>query len=140
MSSIKNQQAVVAALGRWNPSDVAFIQALHAEADERGELFVRLRVMAQPRSALAGSWPSANREWFEVVFRFDQVRQLGLKGLDGWPRQLMGFAIDDISDRGWEGIRFHVQDYEEGAIEFYCYQVAIESVMPGECPRSLVKT
>jgi hypothetical protein len=109
--------------------EITFILDLsyHANVDdeiEDGSSLV-MRALAQPRGA--GPWPRADGEWFEVTLRFLGVQDLRLSAFGPGPRQVMGFAIDDWSDRQLEGIHHKVGDYEDDRISFFCARVVVES-------------
>ena len=59
-------------------------------------------------------------EKVRLEVRFVGVRQLRFR-TD--PTDLLGLVLmqcDNVTDRGWEGIRFEIKDYEEEFISFYC--------------------
>jgi hypothetical protein len=64
-----------------------------------------------------------------VVLDFEGV--VGFK-LDwgGAAAQVMGFEIEDISDRQWESIRFLVNDWENDVIELSCASITVVEVAP----------
>jgi hypothetical protein len=64
------------------------------------------------------------------VIEFAGVRDLRISELGGGPRQIMGFSIEDIRDRGLEGIAFDVEDYENGVIAFQCRTARLSAVEP----------
>lgn len=53
------------------------------------------------------------------------MRDLFIKDFGPTPKQITGF---DISDRGWENVKFQIEDYEQGEIGFVCNSVEILSV------------
>lgn len=110
-------------------AEIAFILDLsfHANVDNEveGGSSVVMRALAQPRAA--DSWPRVDGEWFEVNLRFLGVRDLRLSAFGPGPRQVMGFVIDDWSDRQLEGIAYKVADDEGDSLSFVCARIVIES-------------
>jgi len=51
--------------------------------------------------------------------RFDGVSDLRLERFGGGQTRIIGLALDDIGDRGWESIAWEVSDYENGMLRFY---------------------
>ncbi len=43
---------------------------------------------------------------------------------DSW--QILGLDVEDVRDRGWEGLRWRVYDYEMSGFEFYCASIRFE--------------
>jgi len=110
-------------------TDRAFIEKLTYECgnDIRGASVLLVGVMQRPDEARDG-WPSDAASQFRVTLHFDGVRDLELKGFGQFPTQIMGFDIVDVSDRGWDGISFSVEDYENGALQFNCRDIEILDV------------
>lgn len=109
-------------------NEVVFILELSYSANvddetEGGSSLV-MRVLAQPRG---DGWPRRDGEWFEMVLRFLGVRDLRVGPFGPGPLQVMGFVIDDWSDRQLEGISYKVGDYEDDRISFCCARVVVES-------------
>ena len=65
---------------------------------------------------------------FGVGILFSGVLDLQMRGFGVTPKQISGFDILDVSDRGLEQARFSVEDYENGEISFTCEEVEILSV------------
>lgn len=103
--------------------DLSYLANVNNEIESGSSLV--MRSLAQPRAA--GPWPAVHGEWFEVTLRFLGVQDLRLSGFGPGPRQVMGFAIDDCSDRQLEGIAYRVGDYEDDRISFFCARVVVES-------------
>ncbi len=40
--------------------------------------------------------------------------------------QILGLAIDDISENGWDGIRYRLYDYESSDFDVLCRNVALK--------------
>jgi len=51
--------------------------------------------------------------------RFDRVSGVKIDGWGGSQSGIGGFAVIDISGKGWEGIAWEVIDYEEGQVHWY---------------------
>jgi hypothetical protein len=129
MSTIVNTELVAQRVGRWYPGDLAFIDTLEyrcAGDDEAAQL--RITARFQRRDTARRGWPDDNAPFVEVTMLFDGVSNLQLKAFGGTPKQITGFDITDVSDRGLEGVRFSVEDYEEDQISFDCAKVVVESV------------
>ncbi|MFN4764821.1 hypothetical protein ACKGJN_16955, partial [Gillisia sp. Q332] len=62
--------------------------------------------------------------------RFDGVSSVQIKGVGGGIlSQITGFAVVDISAKGWEGINWEAIDYEEGRIRWYAEDFQILDVV-----------
>lgn len=131
MSSISGVERVIRAIGRWNPSDLAFIEQLEytAQTSDEDSTLVCTAIF-QRSDASDGSGPNDVSPRFRLRILFVGVRGLHIKDFGGPPTQIMGFDIVDISDRGWEGVTFSIEDYEDGLIGFYCKNIRIASVTP----------
>lgn len=131
MSHINGTNLVLSIVGRWNPSDLASIEYVEytAQANEQEATLVLVGII-QRRDTVRYRWPSEQGPKFRVKMRFLGVQQLHLREFGGPPTQIMGFDIIDVSDRGWEVIRFSVEDYEDDRIRFFCKQIDIVSVVP----------
>ena len=57
--------------------------------------------------------------------RFFGVSELRLEGFGGTGTRIMGFDVNDISDRGWEGISVEVYDFENNDIHFFARRMEI---------------
>ena len=113
MNSIQDSEAVAAALGAWNPGDLAWVERLEWAGDVAGQSIVILVGLFQRRT--------------EAQTTFEGVRNLRLCSFGGLT-QVMGFSIDDMPHEGWENIKCRVSDYEDGKLEFECAVVRVESV------------
>lgn len=63
-------------------------------------------------------------EAYKVGICFNDVVDVTFKGIS----QLIGFNIQDISEKGLEGIRYLIEDYENDGINFYCQSIQIISL------------
>ncbi len=61
-----------------------------------------------------------------LTLRFSGVRDFRMS--EGALNQICGFAINDISDRQWENVRWEVIDYENGDLAFVCAEAEVVSV------------
>ncbi|GAA3315791.1 hypothetical protein GCM10020331_011480 [Ectobacillus funiculus] len=61
---------------------------------------------------------------YKVIIRFSNVVDLKFNGAS----RLMGFNIQDISERGLEGIRYLIENYKSDVINFYCQSIQIISL------------
>jgi hypothetical protein len=126
MSEIMNTAIVVKSIGRWNPRDLAFIEKLEYQcATETLASCVLLVGVMQRRDEASSGWPSDTVPRFRVTLLFDGVRDLELNGFGHSAKQIMGFDIIDVSDRGLEDVSFVVEDYENGVLHFSCRAVDI---------------
>jgi hypothetical protein len=65
---------------------------------------------------------------FRLRVRFTRVKNLALKHFGGWPTQITGLDIIDVSGDQQEEIGFRVTDYENSMISLSCENAIIESV------------
>lgn len=130
MAGITNTASVAELIGRWYPGDLAYIEKLEYQSgSETRPARILLVGVMQRCDEVNGGWPSETSPRFRVTILFDGVRDLELKGFGQYPRQIMGFDIVDVSDRGLEGVSFMVEDYENGDLQFTCSSVDILDVM-----------
>ena len=60
--------------------------------------------------------------------------RLGDPDANGGLQQITGLAVDDIRDRGWEGIAWEMYDYEGGAVHAYAQQARLYLASPDPSP------
>jgi hypothetical protein len=126
MVAILNVDRVARLVGRWHPSDLAFVSSLHYEGDgASGGCELVIEFVACRRDMATSGWPADQGPRYKVKIRFLGVRDLNLKEFGGGVTQIMGFDITEIADRGWERINYLVEDYEDGRISFQCESVEI---------------
>ena len=65
---------------------------------------------------------------YRVTFVFSEISGLRLEGFGGGETRILGFAIDRISLRQWEGLNWQVSDFEGGAIELFCKSAEVTSI------------
>jgi hypothetical protein len=75
------------------------------------ELVVRIRLV-----------PEGGIEEADYVFR--GVGDLRFRGERTDLTQIVALAIEDITNFGWDGVRYRVRDYEEEFVSFLCQEVA----------------
>ncbi len=120
MSKVLNTDLLIQAAGRWDPADAEWIL----------ETFVRANPGARGSMTMLFQWRGAEEERLHVRVEFSDVQGVRLADLDSGLVQLGYLSIDDITDRGWECIRFHVSDDEGADIDWYCGAIRILSVDP----------
>lgn len=129
MSEVKNVEIIQSSLGRWHPGDLAFIEHFEYFADfESSDSALKLTALFQRRDTVRGGWPCGEGDFYRVRLLFGRLRDLFIKDFGSTPKQITGFDIVDISDRGWENVKFQIEDYEQGEIGFVCNSVEILSV------------
>lgn len=122
---------VVESLGRWNPGDLAYIDSLdYLSASDDTPSKLRIVARFQRRDTAKLGWPSDIAPFAKVSIEFEGVSKFQIKNLGPHSKQITGFDIQDVSDRGWEGIRFSVGDYEGGQIEFLCEGIRVIAAQP----------
>jgi hypothetical protein len=138
MVAVAGAEIVEGAVGRWLPSDVAFIRRFCFENCSASGFDLVLLVLVQPRPPLSVGWPDPAGPFWEVEIAFEGVRDLSFTIRGPWDVQCPGFDIEDISDRQWEGVRLLVYDYEGepvGApIRFAARSAVIRSCQPAQHP------
>ena len=128
MVEVRNTAAIAESVGRWSPGDLAFIEKLEYQSLGNSASILIVGIM-QCRDDAKSGWPSSVLPQFRVTMYFDGVRDLELKGFGQSAKQIMGFDIVDISDRGLEGVSLMVEDYENGDLQFNCRSVDILEVV-----------
>jgi hypothetical protein len=131
MKQLTGTDKVVEHLGRWSPRDLAYIESLSYTSAMNGDTS-KLRIVAlfQRRETATKGWPSDKAPFARVSIDFCGVSNFQVKGLGPQPKQVMGFDILDVSDRGLEDIRFSVEDYEHGELSFNCEEINVFSAEP----------
>lgn len=131
MSHIDGTDLVSSVVGRWSPGDLAFAEHLEytAQKDQEEAKLIFVGIF-QRRDMVGNGWPSEHGPKFRVTMCFVGVQQFHVKEFGGPPTQIVGFDISDVSDRGWERIRFFVEDYEDNRIRLFCKEIKVISVVP----------
>ena len=122
--SITGIEAFQAAVGRWSPEDLAFIEQVSIVREaERSQITVKMIALFQSRVLVEGGWPDPTSPFHRAVMEFSGARSVKICFPESG--QVMGFTIDDISDRNLEGLRYRVGDYEDNRISFQCKDVSV---------------
>ncbi|WNS82250.1 hypothetical protein RRU94_16055 [Domibacillus sp. DTU_2020_1001157_1_SI_ALB_TIR_016] len=61
-----------------------------------------------------------------VQFRFHNPQNIHFES-GGFYHQI-SLNIDDITERGWENMKYEVEDYEDNALSFFCAEVEVISI------------
>lgn len=131
MSTIKNINAVIEAIGRWNTIDLTHIEKLvyQAKTEFQDSSVLIVGVMQRQDSTCNDRLTTAQPS-YRVSILCQGIRDLSLSDFTSTPTQISGFEITDISDLGWEQLRFEISDYEDNQIRFYCKTIEILDVEP----------
>jgi hypothetical protein len=124
--TMENSELTATIYGEWKASDVAYLSELRWVGYDGSSLAVV--AIVQPRSSVRPVWPDEAGPWYRAVLQFDGVCGLNVKDFGPCRRQIMGFSVERIADRGFERLNYHVEDYENGAIEFYARTAELLSV------------
>ena len=113
MSVIKNLDILETRVGRWRPSDIAFIVEALFQSDGIGA--VTLRCLLQRRDLAMDGWPDCSGAFWDVELRFTGVRKFRLEQPGIGHVQVQGFDIIDHSSdsssslermpRRWQPVR-----------------------------------
>lgn len=82
----------------------------YRDLDEDGASLRRLDLVVESED---------HRPNHRLWLRFDAVSDLRLERFGGGQTRVIGLALDDIGDRGWENVVWEVSDYENGMLHFY---------------------
>ena len=103
MSIVNNVEAIINEVGRWNPSDIAYIRRVAFENWDGTSFDLALQVLIQPRPPLSAGWPDLKARFWEADIVFHGVCDLVLTVCGPADIQTPGFGLDDIRNRKWEG-------------------------------------
>ncbi|HMC66145.1 MAG TPA: hypothetical protein VKI65_14510, partial [Gemmataceae bacterium] len=78
MSVVANTELIEHELGRWQPTDVAFIRRFAYENWDGRSFDLALMVLMQPRGPLSSGWPDPAQPFWEVEIVFHDVRDLSI--------------------------------------------------------------
>lgn len=120
---IEGTEIATSMMGRWAPSDLAYIERLEFRADAGEIASVTMVGLFQRRDT--NTWPSIDGAMRRVRLFFEEVHNPHLKGFGSGHVQIMGFDIRPIADRGWENAFFEIEDYEEGRLGFTCARIRV---------------
>ncbi|WP_460185706.1 hypothetical protein [Thermopirellula anaerolimosa] len=108
---------------------MAFIRSLKYEGKGLGKgAELRLECILERRDIARHGWPSETNPRFKVDLRFADVSDLSIKQFGDGDTQITGFDIADLSDRGWDRVKYEVQDYENSRIHFFCADIEVMDV------------
>src|SRR5690349_20880244 len=116
---IKNIDKIYQVAKNWKPLNLAFIKKI-----EWSDGNLKIAFLSQIRNDTKGR-PDTTNDFFEVLIIFNGIADFTFKSPGSKLHQLSGFDIVDISKNGWERINYHIEDYENGKINFYCKEVII---------------
>jgi hypothetical protein len=102
----------------WEPSTISHIRSITLE---NGDLVASFLFQARK----GNPWPNDQHKYESVTLRFKGVDSLKLDFANPAHLQLMGLDMIDIKSSGWEGLRYHVLDDENGSLEFYCKAIDV---------------
>jgi hypothetical protein len=73
--------------------------------------------------------PKLEGKRYQLLFKFSEVTSLKVSGFGGSFNQILGFKIDDMKDHNWESNRrYHVYDYENDVMSFYCRSIEVLTI------------
>ncbi len=133
---ITNTHLIESAVGRWKPSDVAFIRELLFRGISKGsdeDLIsptLELLVLIQPRPPQSVGWPDPDGRFWEARLKFEGVRELRVDQDGAGDLQVAGFDIADHSESQMEDVRLRVLDYEFNCIAFWASSAEVISCEP----------
>src|SRR5712692_4855761 len=100
MHDIPGTDLLLVAIGRWNPSDLAYVEVLEYKAQtQEGGSEILLTSIFQRRDTAAMGWPTPQDPKVRVTIRFRGIRDFYIKEFGRHPTQIMGFDILDISEK-----------------------------------------
>lgn len=68
----------------------------------------------------------SNNESFLVQFRFREPQNIKFESLGYF--QPVDLAIRDLSSKGWENIKYEIQENENNTLSFYCNEIEVVSI------------
>lgn len=128
MKNINNISKLIEVSKSWKPSDLAFITRLEWSFNN-----LVIEFLGQERNPNL-QWPDFLNKFYAVEVRFDGIRNLKLEIEGDIRHQISGFDITNISGNGLENVNFHINDYENDSIDFYCDNVTIINVLEPYLP------
>ena len=144
MDAIANLSVIEAAVGRWKPSDIAFIrelrfQGVHVLDDGTLTSSLMLRALLQPRPPISAGWPDPRDKFWEVKIEFVGIRELKISQDGAGDLQVQGFDIKDHTGAQMEDVNLEVLDHDDGCISFWAKNAVIQSCreatgQPTTCP------
>lgn len=130
MNLIENINIIESKISNWKTSDIAYIKAIALlPSPDYKSLSLEITFLSQSRRSSSG-WPDLESVFDEISLSFYDVSNLKLN-FDGTSiPQITGFDIIDVSNQGWEGVNFQIEDYENGIIYFNCREIEAKSTKP----------
>ena len=122
MKNINKLERITSIYNEWIPSDIAFIKEIHWSQNN-----LKIVSYFQLRDKI-DSWPNFKEKFVELTINFENISNLKLNFNSSGLHFVSGFDIIDISNDGLENINFHIEDYENGSIEFFCEKIEIFSI------------
>lgn len=137
VSIVDNTDVIIHEVGRWQPSDIAFIRQVSFENWHGEDFDLVLQVLIQPRPPQSVGWPDLKGKFWETEICFRGVRDLSYIIRGPWDIQSPGFALEDISARQWDRQRLLVYDYEglnPDGVRFGAHSAEVRSCVPAKFP------
>jgi hypothetical protein len=121
MNKIQNIHNITDAFPSWNAADIVFIESLYWSTDH---LIIECYFQSSNGSS---EWPDVSMPFYKVSISFKGVQNLALNFNGTRLQQVAGFNIIDLSNNQLDQINFEIEDYEDGKINFYCNEIAINN-------------
>lgn len=122
MTGDRKNEAAPVLLGGWRPEELAVLERVtYQAAFGKDPRTIEIAALFQRRPSTRARWPDFGAPFRRLLLKFEGVDFLKLGISSG---QIMGFAIEDLSARGLEDIRYAVDDYESGSISFQCRAIS----------------
>jgi len=68
---------------------------------------------------------------YELVIRFSNIESFKFES-GGGLTQISGFNIRDLKNHGYHPMKYFIEDYEDGVINFYCNDIEFVSLKESE--------
>lgn len=112
----------------WQISDIAYIKMISLFPNANSNFFsLNITFLSQKRKP-SSIWPNTKDVFDEISILFHNVSNFNCNFEGEFIPQITGFDIIDVSDQGWESVKFQIEDYENGIIGFYCREIEIKSI------------
>jgi len=121
MKKINNIEKITNTYTNWKATDIAFIKKIEWSPEN-------LEIVFYAQLRQKSVWPDFLGPFFEISISFENVSQFKLEIYGKGLHQISGCDIVDISSDNLENINFHIEDYENGTINFYCKEVSVNYV------------
>ena len=123
MKYINNYDLVVDWDKNWKYSDLAFIKKIIVYNNE-----ILIEFLSQTKQPNCPIWPDYEKNFNTIVIKFFNAVGIKLNFENAYFQQVYGFDIIDLVDSQLENIKFKIEDYENGVIEFYCQAIEFVSI------------